>query len=127
MKFWNKETRNADGDFYRSADWAVERPDDWTKPNFTTVEPLTDSLGNIVKQDWDEQSQAWVADTTYTTDEQRKNTLRDLIEEMPVNEIALTMLDQFLALRTAGTLVPTARMGALLDKWQAIKDKYTGA
>lgn len=130
MKVWNKETRNEDGMFYRDHDWSVERTTSWlhgdeeTAPhprasNFTDVEP---PIGE--KCDWDEATGTWVIDTTYTAEEATERRLKDIVAEMPVNEIALTMLDQFLELRTAGKLTPTTRMAGLLDKWETIKEKY---
>jgi len=56
MLYYNKETRNENGDFYRRGDWGVEdiRGDDLAEnDNFTTVMPdlvtLLDSKGVCTK------------------------------------------------------------------------------
>jgi len=55
---WGKETRNEQGTFYRTERdaWRCEVPDDFSKPNFTEVEP-PDAIC-----DWDEATQSWVID-----------------------------------------------------------------
>ena len=60
-KYWNKETYNESGTFYRKEDWGIElaeRPGD----NFTDKEPLGLDQQVIPKQHFDNDANEWVLD-----------------------------------------------------------------
>ena len=63
-KWYNKETRNSGGDYYRRGDWGVEQGGRWGNPkgNYTQVVPPVESIENDVPCDWDEKKQVWVVD-----------------------------------------------------------------
>lgn len=63
MKFYNKETVNAEtGIYYRRGDWGVERSSDWGKDNFTSVVPAAECLLEEYPApcDWDEDTGTWI-------------------------------------------------------------------
>jgi len=64
MKIWNKETRNEEGNYYRSGDWGIEKDDDFTKDNFTEIAPDDYCLLQNCPVDWNEETQSWDLDLT---------------------------------------------------------------
>jgi len=62
MKYYNKETRNNLGEFYRYQDWGVEdiRGNLSDNPNFTSVKPPQECLDGEAECDWNEQTSEWV-------------------------------------------------------------------
>jgi len=64
MIFYNKETRNEEGKFYRGEVWGIEKAEDWDngKGNFTNVTPPVETLKHGVPCDWDEKTGQWILD-----------------------------------------------------------------
>ena len=60
MIVYNKETYNEDGKFYRTEDWGIEVPDDFSKGNFTEATPKGLDQPVIPKQHF--ATKAWVLD-----------------------------------------------------------------
>lgn len=63
-RFWNKETRDDQDNYYRNSDWGVDRPNDWDngKGNFTDISPPNAAFDGI-PCDWSETGQEWILDT----------------------------------------------------------------
>lgn len=62
-KWWNKNTRDEDGDYCRHGDWHVLLPEDQPKRNFTRVPPPAECLEeNGPPCYWDEDAGTWVID-----------------------------------------------------------------
>lgn len=98
-KFWNKETINDQGEFYRNGDWSIEMPDDWdnSKNNFTDVSPPAEAFEGI-SCEWDEDLGDWVLDVVEkervealtlleSTDIPMTRVIEDLIDILKAKEI----------------------------------------
>ncbi len=60
IKWWNTETRNEAGKYYRVGNWSVTKPAKWNPPhdNFTDIAPPEDAFSGI-PYDW---NGSWVKD-----------------------------------------------------------------
>ena len=99
MKWWNKETRNEYGTYYRQTDWSVERPADWSKPNFTNVAPPDDAFEGV-PHDWNEATQQW--DESAGADVIRAE--KELSAELLAEKLLPMLHDLFKQLSTDGVL-----------------------
>ena len=64
IKYWNKETYNEDGVFYRNEDWGIELTE-LPGDNFTNKEPLGLDQKVIPKQHFDTDANEWVLDVPF--------------------------------------------------------------
>lgn len=103
MKWWNIETRNERGEYYRRGDWSIERPADWANPrgNFTTEEPPAECLedGSAIPCDWDAGTGAWILDAA---EADRQQALAEL--DATDTELARVVEDLVAALDREGVL-----------------------
>jgi len=87
MKVWNKETRNDNGEFYRTQDWAIERDADFltNHPRAANFTPLYEDDGETPKkQDWD--GTQWVEDSNLTNAEKEAKLARLMAKDLNVNK-----------------------------------------
>ncbi len=62
MKYYNKETRNTNGDYYRTEDWGIDKKSS-PGENFTNIKPNDICIsGMFIPCDWDDEKHEWVVD-----------------------------------------------------------------
>jgi hypothetical protein len=120
MKYWNKETRNEDGKFYRNGDWSIEKPEGWDngKGNFTSVSPPPECLReeNQIACDWDEKGQRWIPDQGDI------DALRAKEIEAELRQIDLESIRPLRAARAgAAAKADTDKISKLEDRAQALR------
>jgi len=81
--FWNKETRNIDGKYYRNGNWGVDRTPK-SLENFTQTPPPQEAFEGM-ECDWNEEIGAWDCDI------EAYNSKKELAELDSVGELNRTV------------------------------------
>ena len=98
IKWWNKETRNANGEFLRKYDWGVSLPDDYKnlKNNFTKIAPPVSCLLSHIECDWDEVNKEWIIDSATEKLYNDKQTAIQAFFDSPFNNITLVQTNNYI-------------------------------
>jgi len=96
MSYWNKETRNEEGVYYRKGDWSVDRFPERTE-NFTAISPPKEAFDGM-PVDWDEESGEWVGDVDSW------NSKKELAELDSIGELNRTVEEIVDALASSTTI-----------------------
>ncbi len=124
ITWYNKETRNKDGEFYGLS--TVDKPVDWdnNKNNFTKVPPAQEIIDNKIPCDWDEAASHWSTDAPDSIKAKQKLNAKkreaDIRKGVKLGSLPLVIND------TVINRLNFAKTALLLDNTKVFNWKFTG-